>query len=80
MQTAEQVFMGQLETVLQEPFNAKIFPSPEDGIEKARVNTDQEISGSQFLSMIELAESYKLNLKVARSGAGLKVLFHKNKK
>jgi hypothetical protein len=73
-------FLQELEKIFSHPFNAKIYPGANGEVEKARVNTDQEISGERLLSIIELAGSNKLNLTVARSGAGLKILFSKNKK
>lgn len=73
-------FLQELEKIFEPGFGAKIYPDSNGNIVQAKVNTDQEISGDRLLALIDLAGSNQLNLTVGRSGAGLKILFLKNKK
>lgn len=75
----EAVFLQQLEAIFQKDFNARITPGEDQGsIRKAVVNTEEKLELDTIRKLVNLAGTYRIQLKIGRSGAGLKIQFGKD--
>ena len=71
-------FLQELEETFGEAdFKARIYPDADGAVAKAKVNTGDDIAGDALQKLIEQASRWKLDLTIARSGAGIRVLFEK---
>lgn len=73
----EAKFLTDLEEILPGDFKAKIYPSEEGTVKKAKVNTDDALDGIMLKRLITLAGKWNLPIYVGRSGAGLRIVFGK---
>lgn len=77
MITNEAKFLNDLEIILQGDFNAKVYPSEDGRISKAKINTEESLDGQKLRNLISLAAKWNLPIFISRSGAGLRILYGK---
>ena len=64
-----------LDKVLSEPYTSKVETSDDGLIDYARVNTRETIDKTQMSLITEVADSYRHDFQIERSGAGIKITF-----
>jgi len=72
----KQQFQNQLDQIFSMPYGIKSSIDDNGLINKAKVNTTEQIDRKQIVLIEELAEDYKLNFQISRSGAGIKFQFN----
>lgn len=73
----EQSFLTELEAVLPGECKAKIYPSPDGRIIKAKINTDHSLEKKVLKDLITIASQWDLPLDISRSGTGLRIVYGK---
>ena len=58
-------FLQELETIFPKPFNAKIYPDAIGNVEKAKINTNQELEKETLEKLISHAAKWKLSLNLS---------------
>ncbi len=70
-------FTEKMEDVFSEDFNLKTEFDDEGTLVSAKINTSETLDKVQLDMLSFEADSWKLNLQINRSGAGLKIQFNK---
>lgn len=72
----DQQFLEDLENIFKKSFNAKIYPNQDGKVMQAKANVNEELHNTQLIHLLSLAGRHNLKIKIARSGAGMRVDFY----